>query len=159
QDEDFDVEDLLAEEDIVITLTHQGYVKRLPLTTYRSQRRGGRGISALSTKRDDFVENLFITTTHTYLAFFTHRGRVFRLKGHEIPEGGRNARGTAIINLIPIEPGEVVQAAIPIREYDEEHFLFIATRDGIVKKTVLSEYDSPYSGLIAVTLEEGDEVV
>ncbi len=159
QDDEFNVEDLLAEEDIVITLTHQGYVKRLPLTTYRSQKRGGRGIAALSTKTDDFVEHLFITSTHTYIAFFTNRGRVYRLKGHEIPEAGRNARGSAIINLIPIEPGEFVQAAIPIREYDDEHFLFIATRNGNVKKTVLSEYDSPYSGLIAVTLDEGDEVV
>lgn len=159
ENETFEIEDLIAEEDIVVTLTHQGYVKRLPLTTYRSQRRGGRGIAALSTKSEDFVEHLFITTTHTYIAFFTNRGRVYRVKGHEIPEAGRNARGTAIVNLLPIEPGEEIQAAIPIREYDDDHYLFIATRNGIVKKTVLSEYDSPYSGLIAVTLEEGDEVV
>src|SRR5690606_20850170 len=110
-------------------------------------------------KAEDFVENIFITTTHTYIVFFTNRGRVYRLKGHEIPEAGRNARGTAIINLIPIEPGEVVQAAIPIREYDDDRYLFVATRNGVVKKTVLSEYDSSYSGLIALTLEDGDEVV
>jgi len=112
--EDFDVEDLIAEEDIVITLTHQGYIKRLPVTTYRSQRRGGRGVTALATKAEDFVEHLFITTTHTYILFFTDKGRVYRLKGHEIPEASRNARGTAIINLIQIEPGEKVQAAIPV---------------------------------------------
>ena len=158
-DEDFDIEDLIAEEDIVITLTHQGYIKRLPVTTYRSQRRGGRGITALNTKAEDFVEHLFITTTHTYILFFTDRGRVYRLKGHEIPEAGRNARGTAIINLIQIQPGEKVQAAIPISQYDEDRFLFIATRNGVVKKTVLSEYDSPYAGLIALTLDPDDEVI
>jgi DNA gyrase, A subunit len=157
--EDFDVEDLIAEEDIVITLTHQGYIKRLPVTTYRSQRRGGRGVTALATKAEDFVEHLFITTTHTYILFFTDKGRVYRLKGHEIPEASRNARGTAIINLIQIEPGEKVQAAIPVAEYSDDQYLFIATRNGVVKKTVLSEFDSPYAGLIALTLDPDDEVI
>lgn len=157
--DDFDVEDLIAEEDIVVTLTHSGYIKRLPVTTYRSQRRGGRGITALNTRDDDFVEHLFITTTHTYILFFTNKGRVYRLKGHEVPEAGRNARGTAIINLLEIEPGEKVQAAIPVREYDEDHYLLVATKNGIVKKTVLTEYDSTYTGLIALTLDEDDEVI
>ena len=156
---DIEVEDLIADEDIVVTLTHHGYVKRLPLTSYRSQKRGGRGVTALSTKAEDFVEHLFITSTHTYIVFFTNKGRVYRLKAHEIPEAGRNARGTAIINLIQIEPGERIQAAIPIKEYDDDHYLFIATRNGTVKKTVLSEFDSSYSGLIALTLDEDDEVV
>ena len=159
QAEAFEAEDLIADEDIVVTLTHQGYIKRLPLRTYRSQRRGGRGIAALSTKSDDFVEHLFITSTHSYIAFFTNRGRVYRVKGHEIPEASRSARGTAIVNLIPIEPGETVQAAIPIPAYDDDHYLFVATRQGVVKKTALSEYDSPYAGLIALTLDEGDELV
>jgi len=158
-EEDFDIEDLIAEEDIVITLTHHGYIKRLPVTTYRSQRRGGRGITALSTKAEDFVEHLFITTTHTYVLFFTDRGRVYRLKGHEIPEAGRSARGTAIINLIPIEPGEKVQAAIPVSEFSADRYLFFATRNGVVKKTNLSEYDSSYAGLIAIHLDPDDEVI
>lgn len=158
-DDDFDVEDLIAEEDIVITLTHQGYIKRLPVTTYRSQRRGGRGITALATRAEDFVEHLFITTTHTYILFFTDRGRVYRLKGHEIPEASRNARGTAIINLIQIQPGEKVQAAIPIASYDEDRYLFMATRNGVVKKTVLSEFDSSYTGLIGITLDPDDEMI
>jgi len=158
-EDDFQVEDLIAEEDIVITLTHQGYIKRLPVTTYRSQRRGGRGITALNTKAEDFVEQLFITTTHTYVLFLTDRGRVYRLKGHEIPEASRNARGTAIINLIQIQPGEKVQAAIPISEFSEDRYLFMATRNGVVKKTVLSEFDSPYAGLIALTLDPEDVVI
>ncbi len=156
---DIDEEELIAEEDIVVTITHAGYIKRLPVTAYRSQRRGGRGITALATKAEDFVEHLFITSTHSYVAFFTNRGRVYRLKGHEIPEASRSARGTAIVNLIPIEQGERVQAAIPIEAYDEDRFLFMATRNGVVKKTPLSEFDSTYSGLIGITLDEDDEMI
>lgn len=157
--EDIDVEDLIAEEDVVITLTHAGYVKRQPLSAWRNQRRGGRGITALNTREDDFVEHLFVTSTHTNVLFFTNRGRVYRLRGHEIPEAGRNARGTAIVNLIQIEKDERIQATIQVDAYDDRHYLFMATRRGIVKKTVLSEYDSTRSGLIAVTLEEGDELI
>lgn len=156
---DFNPEDLIPDEEIVVTVTNQGYVKRLPITVYRPQRRGGRGMAAISTRQEDFVEQLFVTTSHSYVLFFTNLGRVYRVRGHEIPEASRQARGTAIVNLIPLERGEVVQAAIPVRQYDDEHYLFIATRDGMVKKTVLSEFDSPRTGLIGITLGEGDEVV
>lgn len=153
------VEDLIADEDIVVTLTHQGYIKRLPITAYRSQRRGGRGIMALTTKEEDFVEHLFITSTHSYIVFFTNKGKMYRLKGHEIPEAGRQARGTAIINLIQIEPDEYVQAAIAIPSYDAGSYLTMGTRRGLVKKTPLPEFDSPRAGLIGISLEEGDELV
>lgn len=156
---EIDYEDLIAEEDIVVTLTHAGYIKRLPVDTYRSQRRGGRGITALNTKEEDFVEHLFITSTHTYIHFVTNLGKVYRLRGHEIPEAGRNARGTNIINLIPIEKNEVVQVAIPVSTYDENLYLMMATRNGVVKKTPLTEYDSSRSGIIGISLDEGDELV
>ncbi|WP_264844821.1 DNA gyrase subunit A [Caldinitratiruptor microaerophilus] len=157
---ELDVEDLVAQEDIVVTLTHLGYVKRMPVTTYRSQRRGGRGITGATTREEDFVEHLFITTTHHSLMFFTDRGRCFRLKAHEIPEASRTARGTALINLINLEPGEKIQAVIPIRDAEGEGFLFFATRQGYVKKTPLAEYANVRSsGLIAIRLEEGDGVV
>lgn len=156
---DIDYEDLIAEEDIVVTLTHSGYIKRLPVDTYRSQRRGGRGITALNTKEEDFVEQLFITSTHTYIHFFTNLGRVYRLRGHEIPEAGRNARGTNIVNLIPIEKDEVVQVAMPVSKYDEDHYLIMATKKGTVKKTALVEYDSSRAGIIGISLDEGDELI
>lgn len=156
---DFNPEDLIPDEEIVVTVTNQGYIKRLPIGAYRPQRRGGRGIAAITTRQEDFVEQLFVTTTHAYVLFFTNQGRVYRLRGHEIPEASRQARGTAIVNLLPLDKGEVVQAAIPIRHYDDEHYLFMATRQGTVKKTVLSEFDSPRTGLIGITLDEGDEVV
>ncbi|MBE3576442.1 MAG: DNA gyrase subunit A [Limnochordales bacterium] len=156
---DFNPEDLIPDEEIVVTVTNQGYIKRLPINVYRPQRRGGRGIAAISTRQEDFVEQLFVTTAHSYVLFFTNLGRVYRVRGHEIPEASRQARGTAIVNLIPLERDEVVQAAIPVRQYDDEHYLFIATRNGMVKKTVLSEFDSPRTGLIGITLGEGDEVV
>lgn len=159
EESDIDYEDLIAEEDIVVTLTHSGYIKRLPVDTYKSQRRGGRGITALNTKEEDFVEQLFITSTHTYIHFFTNLGRVYRLRGHEIPEASRNARGTNIVNLIPIEKNEVVQAAIPVSAYDDEHFLVMATKNGTVKKTALSEYDSSRSGIIGITLDDDDELI
>lgn len=156
---EIDHEDLIAEEDIVVTLTHAGYIKRLPVTAYRAQRRGGRGITALHTKEEDFVEHLFITSTHTYILFFTNRGRVYRLRGHEVPEAGRNARGTNLINLIPIEKGESVQAAIPVSTYEADSFLMMATKNGTVKKTGLAEFDSPRAGLIGITLDDNDELI
>ncbi len=153
-------EDLIAEEDVVITLTHQGYVKRLPLVTYRSQKRGGRGITAMGTREEDFVENLFITTTHHHICFFTSRGRVFRLKVHEIPEASRQARGLAVINLIPLESDEKVTAVIPIQEFDNDSFLLMGTKLGMVKKTSLSEYANIRStGIIGISLQEGDELI
>ena len=158
-DSSLDVEDLIPEEDLVVTLTHHGYIKRLPVDTYRSQRRGGRGITAISSKSEDFVEQLFITSTHNFVLFFTNKGRVHRLKGHEIPEAGRNARGVSVVNLIHLDPGERIEATIPISEYSEDQYLIMATKQGIVKKTALIEYDSPRSGLIGILLAEDDEVV
>jgi DNA gyrase subunit A len=158
--QDFDVEDLIAEEDIVVTMTHQGYVKRLPADTYQVQRRGGRGIAGMGTKEEDFVERLFVTTTHNNLLFFSNKGRVYRLKAHEVPEAGRTAKGTAVINLVPVEPGEIISAVIPVRDFSPGSHLFMATRRGIVKRTELSEYDTARrSGLIAIALDEGDELV
>lgn len=152
--------DLVAEEDIVVTLTHQGYIKRLPVDTYRAQRRGGRGITALNTKADDFVEKLFVASTHSYILFFTNKGRVYRLRGHEIPEAGRNARGIAVINLINLEPGERIQATIPISEYTDDQYLTMATRKGIIKKTALSAFDTNRSGgLIGISLDDDDELI
>ena len=152
--------DLIAEEDIVVTITHQGYIKRLPVDTYRAQRRGGRGITALNTKADDFVERLFVASTHSYILFFTNKGRVYRLRGHEIPEAGRNARGMAGINLINFEPGERIETTIPISEYSDDQYLTMATRKGIIKKTAVSVFDTNRSGgLIGISLDDDDELV
>lgn len=157
---DLDLEDLIAEEDIVVTVTHDGYIKRLPVDTYRPQHRGGRGITALNTKSDDFVEQLFVASTHSTVLFFTNQGRVYRLRGHEIPEAGRNARGTAIINLLSLMPQERIQTTIPITEYSDDQYLVMATKYGVVKKTVLSEFDTNRTGgIICITLDEGDELI
>lgn len=157
---EIDVEDLIADEDAVITVTHQGYIKRLPVDTYRSQRRGGRGITAMGTKDEDFLEHLFITTTHHNILFLTNRGLVYRIKVYEIPEASRQARGTPIVNLMPLEPGETISAVIPVREFDDDKYLFLATEQGTAKKTALPEYDSvKASGLIAITLREGDQLI
>ncbi|RJQ27400.1 MAG: DNA gyrase subunit A [Peptococcaceae bacterium] len=153
-------EDLIPEEDVVVTITRQGYIKRLPLDTYRSQRRGGRGITAMVTKEKDFVRHIFITTTHHYILFFTNKGKVYRLKVHEIPESSRQAKGTAIVNLLHTGNNEKVTTVIPVREFASNRFLFMSTRNGIVKKTVLKEYDSSRrDGIIALRLDEGDELV
>ncbi|MZP29689.1 DNA gyrase subunit A [Heliobacterium undosum] len=157
---DIDVEDLIAEEDAVITITHNGYIKRLPVNTYKAQRRGGRGVTGMGTKEDDFVEHLFVTTTHHTLLFFTDRGKVYRLKTHEIPEASRTAKGTAIVNLLAITGDEKVNAVIPVKEFAADQYLFTATRSGIVKKTSLQHYDTARKeGLIALTLDEGDELI
>ena len=157
---DFEIEDLIAEEDAIITITHTGYIKRMSTSLYRSQKRGGKGVKALSKKNDDFVEHLFVTTTHHYLMFFTNKGRVLRLKVHQIPESSRQAKGNAIINLLNITGDEKVTAVIPVKEYDPDKYLFVATKKGIVKKSSLNAYDSPRKeGLIAVNLDEGDELI
>jgi len=153
-------EDLIAEEDMVITITNSGYIKRLNANTYRQQKRGGRGVTAMTTKTEDFVEQLFITTTHHYLMVFTRKGKAYRLKVHEIPESGRQAKGTAIVNLLSLSGEDRVTAVIPVREYSEDLFLFMATARGVVKKSVLSEYDSPRKdGLIAINLDEDDDLI
>jgi DNA gyrase subunit A len=155
-----DLEDLIQEEEMVITITNQGYIKRIALDTYKSQRRGGRGIAAMGTKEEDFVRHLFITSTHHYFLFFTNRGKVYRLKVHEIPEGGRTAKGTAIVNLIQIESDERINAVIPVKEFVQDVYLFMATRRGIVKKSPLVQYNSSRrDGIIGITLDEGDELV
>ncbi|MDN5344212.1 MAG: gyrase subunit [Clostridia bacterium] len=160
EEENLEVEDLIAREDIVVTLTRRGYIKRQPVDTYRSQKRGGRGIQAMGTREEDFVQDIFVTTTHHYLLFFTNQGRVFRLRGHEVPEAGRQARGTPLVNLIYLNKGETITAVIPIRELDEDSYLFMATRRGTVKKTSLAEFHtSRRDGLIALSLEEGDELI
>ncbi|GEA14469.1 DNA gyrase subunit A [Moorella sp. E308F] len=159
-EENLEVEDLIAREDIVVTLSHRGYIKRQPVDTYRSQKRGGRGIQAMGTREEDFVEDIFVTTTHHYLLFFTNQGRVFRLRGHEIPEASRQARGTPLVNLIYLNKGETITAVIPIRDLNEDAYLFMATRKGTVKKTSLAEYHtSRRDGLIAIGLDAGDELI
>lgn len=158
--EDFEIEDLIEEEEVVITMTHIGYVKRITADNYRSQKRGGKGITALSTRENDFVEHLFTTTTHHYLMFFTNLGKVYRLKAFEIPEGGRTARGTAIVNLLPLEEGEQIATMIPVKEFTAEKYLIMATKQGIIKKTNLTEYDtSRKNGIISINLREGDELI
>jgi DNA gyrase subunit A len=159
-EDEIDMEDLIQEEDSVITMTHFGYIKRLPADTYKSQRRGGKGIIGLSTREEDFVKNLFVTSTHHFIMFFTNKGRVYRLKAYEIPESGRQAKGTAIVNLLQLNGDEKVTTVIPIQEYKEGQYLIMATRNGVVKKTDLMEYDSiRKGGLAAVTLRENDELI
>ncbi len=153
-------EDLIADEDMVITLTHQGYIKRLPVDTYRSQKRGGRGITGMGTKEEDFVEHLFITSTHHFMLYFTNKGRIYQMKVHEIPEASRTAKGTAIINLLQLEAKEKVTTVIPVREFSDDQYLLFVTKKGIVKKTLLSEYaTSRKGGLIALALDDNDELI
>lgn len=160
REEEIDIEDLIAEEDAVITLTHQGYIKRLPLDTYRSQRRGGRGITGMGTKEDDFVEHLFITSTHHNLLCVSNKGKLYRLKVYEIPEAGRQARGTNMVNLLLLSQGESITTVIPIKEFSDDLTLFFATKKGFVKKTLLSKFlNTRKGGVIALTLEEGDELI
>jgi DNA gyrase subunit A len=152
--------DLIPEEDVVITLTHDGYIKRLPVTTYRAQKRGGRGIQGIGTKDNDFVEHLYITNSHDHIMFFTSKGKVYRLKGYEIPDLNRTAKGTPIINLIQIEKGERVSAVIPVKEFSEDRYLFFGTKKGIIKKTELAAYANiRRGGLFAVNLREDDELI
>ena len=158
--EEIDIEDLIEEEDNVFTLTHFGYIKRLPTSTYRSQNRGGRGISALSTREEDFVETLFTASTHDNILFFTTRGRMYHLKGYQIPEAGRHAKGTAIINLLPIEQDEKVTAMLAVRDYEEDTSLIMATKRGTVKKTSISDFNmTRKGGLIAIGLNEDDDLI
>ncbi|MEC9489148.1 MAG: DNA gyrase subunit A [Halanaerobium sp.] len=159
QDTDLEIEDLIPEEDIVVTLTHHGYIKRMPIDTYRSQHRGGKGITGISTKDEDFVENIFTASSHHYFLFFTNHGYVYRLKAYQIPEASRQARGTNIINLLEIKSEERITAVIPIREFDSDRNLIMATKNGLIKKTPLIEYESRFTGLIGLTLREGDELI
>jgi DNA gyrase subunit A len=157
---DLDVEDLIAEEDMVVTITKAGYVKRLPVATYRQQKRGGKGIAGVNLKENDYVENLFISSTHDYVLFFSTKGKVYRMKVHELPVGSRHARGTAAVNLLPFEQDEKIAAAITTRDFSANDFLLFATRDGMVKKTALQAYDrSRRDGIIAIALKGSDELI
>ncbi len=157
---EIDIEDLIKNEEMVITISHAGYIKRNALTTYRAQKRGGKGKIGMETKEEDFVERLFTATTHSYILFFTNKGRVYWLKVHQIPEASRQAKGKAIVNLIQIGQDERVTAALPVREFTPGHFILMATKKGIIKKTELESYSHPRpSGIIAITLEEGDELI
>ena len=157
---DLDVEDLIADEDMVVTITHTGYVKRIPVATYRSQKRGGKGVSGVNLKEDDVIAEMFIASTHEYVLFFSNKGKVYRLKVHELPVGSRQARGTAIVNLLPFEEGEKIASVISCREFPDNECLMFATANGMVKKTVMSAYDrSRRDGIIAINLKNGDRLL
>ena len=158
---EFEEEDLIKDEETIISLTHFGYIKRVPLDTYRSQKRGGKGIAGLTTREEDFVKQIFKASTHDTILFFSNKGKMYRLRGFDIPEGGRTAKGTAIVNLLALEPGEKITAVIPLKSFEDSEFLLMATRSGLIKKTPLKEYDSgKKTGLIAINLkEENDELI
>ena len=157
---DIDVEDLIAEENVVVTMTKAGYVKRLPVTTYRQQKRGGKGMQGVSLKDNDYVEHLFVASTHSYMLFFSTAGKVYRLKVYELPEASRHARGTAIVNLLPLQKGETISAVITTKDFPEDEYLMFATEQGMVKKTSMDLYDrTRRDGLIAINLKEGDQLI
>ncbi|MFR2533882.1 MAG: DNA gyrase subunit A [Clostridia bacterium] len=157
---EFDVEDLIKEEQTVVALTHFGYIKRMPIDTYKSQRRGGKGITGIATREEDFVKQIFTASTHDTILFFSNKGKLYRLKGYEIPEAGRTARGTAIVNLLQLDNGEKISAVIPINNFAEGKYLLMGTKNGLIKKTALSEYStSRKTGLLAITLKEDDELI
>ena len=158
--EDLTVEDLIAEEDVVITVSHKGFIKRFPVSEYRTQNRGGRGVTGATTKEEDFIEHLFVANTHQYIMFFTDRGKCYWLKVHAIPPGGKTSKGRPIINLIDIEPGEKICAFIAVKEFSEDQFVLMGTANGIVKKTSLSAFSRPRKGgIIAVTIREDDQLI
>src|SRR4051812_38001952 len=158
---EFDLEDLIAEEDMVIAITRSGYIKRLPVTTYREQRRGGKGVMGMDMKEDDYIEHLFVASTHDYLLFFTTVGKVYRLKVHELPLGSRQSKGRAVVNLLPFRQGEQIRAVVQTRDFTEAEYLVFATKRGMVKKTKLGDYNTNLKadGIIAINLKDGDELV
>uniref|UniRef100_UPI003FF0DD65 DNA gyrase C-terminal beta-propeller domain-containing protein n=1 Tax=Candidatus Merdicola sp. TaxID=3085652 RepID=UPI003FF0DD65 len=157
---DIEEEDLIKEEQTIVALTHFGYIKRMPADTYKSQRRGGKGITGISTRADDFVTEIFTASTHDTILFFSNKGKLYRLRGYEIPEAGRTAKGTAIVNLLSLDPGEKITAVIPISNFAEGKYLLMATQKGFIKKTALTEYNSARkTGLQAITLKEEDELI
>ena len=157
---EFNEEDLIKEEQMVVALTHFGYIKRMPIDTYRSQRRGGKGISGISTREEDFVKQIFTTSTHDTVLFFSNKGKLYRLRGYEIPEAGRTAKGTAIVNLLSLDAGEKISAVIPISDFEDSKYLLMATKNGLIKKTPLQEYNSSRkTGLLAITLKDDDELI
>ncbi len=157
---EIDIEDLIKEEQTVIALTHFGYIKRMPINTYRSQKRGGKGITGMATREEDFVKQIFTASTHDTILFFSNKGKLYKLRGYEVPEAGRTARGTAIVNLLSLDAGEKISAIIPIQNFAEGKYLLFATRDGIIKKTALTEYNSARkTGLLSITLKGEDELI
>jgi len=157
---DFSIEDLIAEEDMAISISHSGYIKRLPVGTYRRQQRGGKGVTGMGTKEDDFVEHMMIASTHDYILFFTQTGQCHWLRVHEIPQVGRAAKGKAIVNLLQLGKGEYLRGFVPVREFDEEHYIVMATKRGIIKKTVLSAFSHPRRGGIrAMGIDDDDELI
>ena len=159
-DSNFSMEDMIAEEEVVLTITHSGYIKRTALNTYRTQRRGGRGVQGATSNDEDFVEHLFIANTHNYMLFFTNLGKCYWLKVYDIPQGGRATKGRAIVNLIGCEPGEKVEAFVSVKEFDDKHYIVMATRKGLVKKTVLSAYSKPRKGgIYAIEIRDGDTLI
>ena len=159
-DTDFSMEDMIAEEEVVLTITHKGYIKRTALNTYRTQRRGGRGVQGAMSKDEDFVEHLFIANTHNYMLFFTDMGKCYWLKVYDIPQGGRATRGRAIVNLIGCDPGERVEAFVSVKDFDDDHYIVMSTKKGVIKKTVLSAYGKPRKGgIYAIEIREGDKLI
>ncbi len=157
---EFEIEDLIKEEQTVIALTHFGYIKRMPIDTYKNQRRGGKGITGIATREGDFVKQIFTSSTHDLILFFTNKGKLYKLRGYEIPEAGRTAKGTAIVNLLSLDPGEKISAVIPIQNFAEGKYLLMGTKNGLIKKTALTEYDSGRkTGLLAITLKDDDELI
>ena len=153
-------EDLIKEEQMVVAFTHFGYIKRMPIDTYKSQRRGGKGITGIATREEDFVKQIFTTSTHDTVLFFSNKGKLYRLRGYEIPEAGRTAKGTAIVNLLSLDAGEKISAIIPISNFEDGKYLLMATRNGLIKKTALQEYNSTRkTGLLAITLKDDDELI
>jgi len=160
QEGDFSIEDMIAQEDVVITITHDGFIKRFPVSGYRRQHRGGRGVAGAQAKNEDFIEHMFVASTHNYILFFTTAGRCYWLKVYEIPEAGRSARGRSLANIMELPPGEKIRTYINIRNFDDPHFIIMATANGIVKKTDLKQYSNPRrTGINAITIEEGDELI
>src|SRR5438128_2032378 len=158
---DLELEDLIAEEDMVIAITRSGYIKRLPVTAYREQRRGGIGVMGMELKDEDYIEHLFVASTHDYILFFTNVGKVYRLKVHELPLGSRQSKGRAIVNLLPFRQGEQVRAVVQTRAFAEAKYLVFGTKNGVVKKTELAAYNTPLKadGIIAIKMRDGDELV
>ena len=159
-EDEIEDEDLIKEEQSIIALTHFGYIKRMPVDTYKSQHRGGKGITGITTRDEDFVKQIFTASTHDIILFFSNKGKLYRLRGFEIPEGGRTARGTAIVNLLALDGGEKIEAVIPIKKFEDNKFLLMSTKKGLIKKTKLTEYDSARkTGLLAITLKDDDELI
>ncbi len=158
--DEIDEEDLIQEEEVAITMTHNGYIKRIPADTYKTQRRGGKGITGLTTRENDFVKQLILTSTHNYLLFFTNTGKAYRMKAYEIPDAKRQAKGTAIVNLLQLSPREKITAIIPVKSFEEKQFLVAVTKKGVIKKTDITQFDtSRKSGIIAINLKDGDELI